>query len=133
MLPMLDPRAPGQVNCMVGRFDLKDGVVSDDKILIDTTAVRIHGAGQANLATEELGFVFRPRSKGVALLRLQNPLHVTGTLTDQRIGFERRDTAESVLRLIASPILWPIERLTLGPLPRDGADICSDPLRAAGR
>ena len=28
---------------------------------------------------------------------------------------------ESVLRLIASPILLPIEWLTLGPLPRDGA------------
>jgi len=37
------------------------------------------------------------------------------------------------VRLIASPILWPIERVTLGPLPRDGSDICADPLRAAGR
>jgi hypothetical protein len=133
MLPMLDPRAPGQVNCMVGRFDLKDGLARYDKIVIDTTAVRIHGSGQANLATEELGFVFRPRAKGIGLFRLQNPLHVTGTLSDQRIGFARRDTVESVLRLIASPILLPIERLTLGPLPRDGADICTDPLRAAGR
>jgi len=24
----------------------------------------------------------------------------------------------------------PIELLTLGPLPRDGADVCTDPLRA---
>ncbi len=40
---------------------------------------------------------------------------------------------ESVLRLIASPILLPIEWLTLGPLPRDGADVCADPLRAMAR
>jgi len=133
LLPMIDPRAPSQVNCIVGRFDLKDGIVSDDKILIDTTGVRIRGAGQANLATEELSFVFRPRAKGLALFRLQNPLYVTGTLFDQRIGLDRRDAFESVVRLIASPILWPIERLTLGPLPRDGSDLCADPLRAAGR
>jgi hypothetical protein len=95
--------------------------------------VRIRGTGQANLATEELDFVFRPRSKGVAVFRLQNPLRVTGTLGDQRIGLDPRDSVESTLRLIASPILWPIERLTLGPLPRDGADVCTDPLRAAGR
>jgi uncharacterized protein involved in outer membrane biogenesis len=133
LLPMIDPRAASQVNCIIGRFDLKDGVVRDDKIVIDTTAVRIRGAGQANLATEELDFVFRPRSKGVAVFRLQNPLRVTGTLGDQRIGLDPRDSVESTLRLIASPILWPIERLTLGPLPRDGADICTDPLRAAGR
>lgn len=133
LLPMIDPRAPSQVNCIVGRFDLKDGIVSDDKILIDTTGVRIRGAGQANLATEALSFVFRPRAKGLALFRLQNPLYVTGTLFDQRIGLDRRDAFESVVRLIASPILWPIERFTLGPLPRDGSDICADPLRAAGR
>jgi AsmA family protein len=131
LLPMIDPRAPSQVNCMVGRFDLKEGVVSDDKIVIDTTAVRIHGAGHANLATEDLSFVFRPRSKGIAVFRLQNPLRVTGTLTEQRIGLDPRDAVESTLRLIASPILWPIERFTLGPLPRDGADVCTDPLRAA--
>jgi hypothetical protein len=31
--------------------------------------------------------------------------------------------------MLASPIIVPWERLTLGPLPRDGADVCTDPLR----
>jgi hypothetical protein len=118
---------------MVGRFDLRDGIFGDDKIVIDTTAVRIRGAGQVNLETEQLDFVFRPRAKGFAVFRLQNPLRVTGTLTDQRIGLDHRDAVASTLRLIASPVLWPIEWFTLGPLPRDGSDICTDPLRAAGR
>ena len=129
LLPLVDG-GKSQVNCVVGRFDLKDGMLSDDKILIDTTAVRIRGAGRADLATEKLSFVFRPRAKGLALFRLQTPLRASGTLLDQRFGFERRDVAESVLRLIASPVLLPIEWLTLGPLPRDGADVCTDPLRA---
>ena len=34
---------------------------------------------------------------------------------------------EAILRMILSPILLPIERLTLGPLPRDGADVCAYP------
>jgi len=121
------------VNCIVGRFDLADGDLSDDKLLIDTTAVRILGTGRANLATEELEFVFHPRPKGLALFRLQTPLRVTGDLGNQKFGFERSDMVESVLRLIASPILLPIERLTLGPLPRDGADVCADPMRAVVR
>jgi uncharacterized protein involved in outer membrane biogenesis len=133
LLPLIDPAARPEVNCIVGRFDLDHGNLSDDKILIDTSAVRIRGAGHANLATEELEFVFRPRAKGFALFRLQTPLRVTGTLDDHRFGFERSDVVESVLRLIASPILLPIERLTLGPLPRDGADVCTDPLRAMAR
>jgi uncharacterized protein involved in outer membrane biogenesis len=133
LLPLIDPRVRPEVNCIFGRFDLEEGNLNDDKIVIDTSAVRIRGTGHANLATEELEFVFRPRAKGFALFRLQTPLRVTGTLDDQRFGFERSDVVESVLRLIASPILLPIEWLTLGPLPRDGADVCTDPLRAMAR
>jgi uncharacterized protein involved in outer membrane biogenesis len=133
VLPLIDSGSSTGVNCVIGRFDLKDGIVTDDALLIDTTSVRIRGAGQANLRTEALDFVFRPRAKGFAVFRLQNPLRVTGTLFDQRIGLNRRDLPESILRLIGSPILWPIEQLTLGPLPRDGADVCADPLRALAK
>ena len=122
----LDPTA-------VGRFDLQDGKLSGETMLIDTSSVRIRGAGGADLATEELAFVFRPRAKGLGLLRLQTPLRVGGTLTDQRFYFTQSDVLESVLRLIASPILLPIERLRNGPQPRDGADVCTDPLRAVAR
>jgi hypothetical protein len=132
LLPLIDPGQKSQVNCIVGRFDLNDGDLADDKFLIDTSTVRIRGTGHANLKTEELGFVFRPRAKGPGLFRLQTPLRVSGTLTDQRFGFEPQDVFYSVLRMIASPILVPIERLTLGPLPRDGADVCTDPIRAIG-
>jgi uncharacterized protein involved in outer membrane biogenesis len=133
LLPLIDIGGASQVNCIVGRFDLNNGDLTGDKIMIDTTAVRVRGEGHANLATEELAFIFRPRAKGLALFRLQTPLHVTGTLEDQHFGHDRRDMLESVLLLIASPILLPVERLTLGPLPRNGADLCTDPLRANGR
>ena len=133
LLPLIDIGGASQVNCIVGRFDLNNGDLTSDKIMIDMTEVRIRGEGHANLATEELAFVFRPRAKGLALFRLQTPLRVTGTLEDQHFGYDWRDAVESVLRLIASPILLPIERFTLGPLPRDGADLCTDPLRANGR
>ena len=96
VLPLIDPGGESHVNCIVGRFDL-----SDDKILIDTTRVRVRGAGSANLRTEALDFVFRPRAKGFALFRPRNPLRV-----NRAVG-------------AAHP----------GPLPRDGADVCADPLR----
>jgi len=121
------------VNCIVGRFDLTNGKLTDDKMLIDMTQVRIRGAGQADLASEQLGFVFRPRAKGIGLLRLQTPLRVDGTLNNQRFYVSQSDVLDSVLRLIASPILLPIERLRLGPQLRDGADVCTDPLRVGAR
>ncbi len=133
LLPLIDPREDPQINCIVGRFDLQDGQLDGETMLIDTTSVRIRGEGQANLATEQLGFVFRPRAKGIGLLRLQTPLRVGGTLYDQRFYFDRGDVMESVLRLIGSPVLLPIEWLRHGPQARDGADVCTDPLRAGTR
>jgi hypothetical protein len=130
LLPVIDPGGISHVNCVVGRFDLADGVLADDRIMIDTTRVRVRGAGSANLRTEEIDFVFRPRAKGLALFRLQNPLRVTGTFTDYHIGIDHRDLLGSTLRMLASPILVPWEWLTRGPMPRDGADVCNDPLRA---
>ncbi len=129
VLPVIDPGGDAHVNCIVGRFDLRDGVVRDDKMLIDTTRVRVRGTGHANLRTEGIDFVFRPRAKGLALFRLQYPLRVTGTLSDYNIGIDRREIVPATLRMLASPILVPWERLTEGPLPRDGADVCTDPLR----
>lgn len=130
LLPLIDPGSKSVVNCIVGRFDIQDGKMSSDKMLIDTNRLRIRGSGHADLASEQLALVFRPRAKGFAMFRLQTPLRVGGTLTDQRFYFDGSDVLESTLRWIASPILWPIERLTLGPLPTDGADLCTDPLRA---
>lgn len=129
VLPVIDPGGLSHVNCIVGRFDLHDGVVRDDKMLIDTTRVRVRGTGYADLGTEKIDFVFRPRAKGLALFRLRNPLRVTGTLTDYKIGIDRRDLLPATLRMLASPILVPWEWLTRGSLPRDGADVCIDPLR----
>jgi uncharacterized protein involved in outer membrane biogenesis len=133
LVPLIDPGGDAHLNCVVGRFDLKDGKLPDDKMIIDTTRVRIRGTGSADLASEKLAFVFRPRAKGFAPFRLQTPLRASGTFTDFRFGIKRRDLLESILRLIASPILLPIEWLTLGPLPRDGADVCTNPLRAIDR
>ena len=64
LLPLIDPGLKSQVNCIVGRFDLKDGDLSDDKIVIDTTTVRIRGAGHANLRTEELALRLPPARQG---------------------------------------------------------------------
>ncbi|WP_310389698.1 AsmA-like C-terminal region-containing protein [Roseateles sp.] len=133
LLPLFDPGGRPQVNCVVARFDLRDGKLTEDNLTIDTTRVRVRGSGFANLATEELSFVFRPRAKGFALFRLQTPLRVSGTLNNQRIGIQRGDLIGSTLRSVLSPIWLPIERLMRGPNPPDGADICTDPLSDRSR
>jgi uncharacterized protein involved in outer membrane biogenesis len=131
LLPVLDPGTESRVNCFVGRLDLNDGVLTHDALVIDTTRVRALGAGGANLRTEEIAFRFRPRAKGAAFFSLQTPLTITGTMSEFRVAPTRGDFFEAFARLFTSVITLPLETLRHGPLPIDGADVCSDPLRTS--
>jgi len=68
------------INCLVARISIKDGLASSDKLLIDTRRITIAAAGTLDLKSEELDLVFAPRPKRTSLVSLTNPAHVTGTL-----------------------------------------------------
>jgi len=129
LLPFVDPGAEAHVNCLVMRLDIRDGTMTQDALLIDTTRVRVFGAGSANFATEAISFRFLPRAKRGAVLSLQPPIDVTGTMTDFRVNVPTGLTGDMVARFFASLFVVPIQTLTQGRLPLDGADVCTDPLR----
>ena len=130
LLPELDPSAASRVNCAVGRFDLRDGKLTADAILIDTSRMRASGVGGADFRDDTLGFRFQPRAKELELFSLATPVQVTGTLTDFHIGPGVGDVLATIGRFLGSLVVVPLEHLTSGELPRDGADVCTDPLRA---
>jgi uncharacterized protein involved in outer membrane biogenesis len=129
LLPFIDPGPRAHVNCAIARVNLKDGELTHDTLLIDTTRVRVSGAGGADFATEEIAFRFRPRAKGLALLSLQPPVEVTGTMTDYRVRVPPSSIPDTVTRFLTSVVVVPLQMLIRGPLPRDGRDVCTDPLR----
>ena len=129
LLPFVDSNPQAQVNCAILRLDLRNGVLTHDLLLIDTGRVRVFGAGGADFATEEIGFRFRPRTKGLTFFSLQPPVDVTGTMTDFRVGLARGQAPQTITRFLSSSFVEPIRLLTRGRLPRDGADVCTDPMR----
>jgi uncharacterized protein involved in outer membrane biogenesis len=133
LLPVLDRRAQSQVNCAVGRFDLRSGVLTRDALVIDTSRMRVLGAGEVDFATEAIDFRFQPRAKDLQFFSLETPVRVTGTLTDFNIGVSPGDVLATIARFFGSVIVVPLETLFRGPIPRDGADVCTDPLRAVGQ
>lgn len=131
MVPAVDPEASSKVNCAVGRFDLRKGVLTHDALLIDTSRMRVVGTGRVDFDSERLDFRLAPRAKTAQFFSLATPIGVSGTLTDYKIGVAPGGIAETALRLLTSAFVVPIEKLTKGSLPRDGADICSNAVRAA--
>jgi uncharacterized protein involved in outer membrane biogenesis len=132
LLPVLDRGAVSVVNCVVGRFDLAGGRLTRDALLIDTSRMRVAGAGGIDFATEAIDFRFQPRAKGAQMFSLETPVRVTGTLTDFSITVSPGDVLATIARFFGSVIIVPLETLFRGPLPRDGRDVCTDPLRAVG-
>jgi uncharacterized protein involved in outer membrane biogenesis len=129
LLPFLLRPGDSTVNCYIGRADFAGGGLTEDKLLIDTTRVRATGTGYADFATEEISFRFNPRAKGVTFFSLQTPLRVEGTMRDFRVFAAPGDWLEAVARFFGSVVLVPLEIWRNGPLPADGADVCTDPIR----
>lgn len=68
------------LNCVVGRFDMTDGRLSSDSLLIDTEEITIAGTGAISLTTEEMDFVLMPDPKNISLISLATPVKIRGTL-----------------------------------------------------
>jgi hypothetical protein len=128
-LPAVDPSGAPVVNCMVARFDLRDGKLSDDAIVIDTSRMRVTGKGGADFRDETLAFRLQPQAKTAQFFSLATPVDVTGTFTDFHVGPSVGDVLLTLGRFFGSLVVVPFQWLTEGPIPRDGADVCVDPLR----
>jgi len=132
LVPAVDPAKESQVNCAIGRFDLRDGKLTHDALLIDTSRMRVIGEGRVDFDTERMDFRLAPKAKSAQFFSLATPIAATGTLTDPKIGVAPGGVAETTLRLLTSVFVVPIQKLVQGRLPRDGSDICSSGVRLLG-
>ena len=76
------------VECLIGDFDLRQGLVTTRALLVDTGEALIGGTGDLNLKTQTINFQAQSRSKNFSVGNLPTPIHVTGTLKHPSIGVE---------------------------------------------
>ena len=74
------------LNCLVARINIEDGVARSDELLVDSERITIAAAGTLDLESEELDLVFAPRPKRTSLVSLSSPVHVTGTLATPEVA-----------------------------------------------
>jgi hypothetical protein len=75
-----------ELNCLVLRATIGDGVVTSDEVLVDTRRVTFGAAGTLDLENEALDLVIAPRPKRASLVSLANPARVTGTLLQPEVS-----------------------------------------------
>ncbi|UEM01839.1 AsmA family protein [Skermanella rosea] len=73
------------VDCMIGSFDVTDGVVDPETLIFATPEVAIRGKGRIDLAEETLDLRFTPHPRERRFFSIAVPIELGGTLSDPTI------------------------------------------------
>ena len=86
-----------QLNCAVGYFDINEGEIQSDAILIDTQRITVGGFGTLNLGSENIDLILVPQPKNPTLATLGHPVRVTGHLSDPDVTSDRLRIAQGAV------------------------------------
>ncbi|MEI8014576.1 MAG: AsmA family protein [Nitrospira sp.] len=89
------PQELTQVNCLIARFGLTEGLGRSDGILFDTTSMTVAGIGTVDLAGEYIDVVLTPRPKNLTLISLAHTARLKGPLSNPDVSTDPKDIAKS--------------------------------------
>jgi uncharacterized protein involved in outer membrane biogenesis len=84
-----------QVNCLVTRFDIKNGIAQSRGIVLDTPGATVLGSGNIDLRAERLDLHLDTQSKQINLANLAVPMNVGGTLSKPSVTPDAMGTVEN--------------------------------------
>ncbi len=105
----LKPKAVSELNCAVGYFDIEEGQMNTETILIDSPRLTIAGVGTLHFASEMMDVILTPRPKDPSLLSLAHTVRITGPLSNPDVTRDKFRVAESegwTLLGLTAPIDW---------------------------
>jgi len=106
ILRTLDPGSRSQLNCIVGSFNVADGVATSRIVLFDTTLARVAGDLVVDYRTRGLRGNFAPRSKQPRLFPVVPGINVRGTLDAPDIGVSTQSVVLGALRVWQLPVTF---------------------------
>lgn len=110
---MLISKAQGDqlvdIACAAADFNVKDGAAKADLFVFDTKDTLIDIDGTINLRNERIDLTLHPETKGVRVISLRSPLHVTGTFRHVDVSVDKksliaRAAGAIALGVVAAPL-----------------------------
>ncbi len=89
-----------ELNCLVARFDVTDGVARTSPILLDTTRITVAATGTLDLGTERLDMKLIPAPKKASFISLATPVKLTGTLTEPKVSITKKSKATTFGKIL---------------------------------
>ena len=127
ILPKLDSDV-SLVNCLVARFDMEEGIMNDDLIILDTSKLRAEGKGSINFRDESIDLRLTPEAKKPQFFRVEAPIEIEGKFSDLGIGLTGGLVGTSI-RMAVTTVTTPLKRIFGEKIPEDGSDLCTNPMQ----
>ena len=78
-----------KLNCMVGYFDIKEGIIQSNAILFDTQKITVGGFGTLDLSSEQIDLILTPQPKTPTLATFAHPVRIHGHLSDPDVSSDK--------------------------------------------
>ncbi|MDA8329308.1 MAG: AsmA family protein [Betaproteobacteria bacterium] len=78
-----------KLNCAVADFDVNNGVLQTQTMILDTRITTITGSGDINMAQETLHLDLQPHTKIISPLALRSPIYIRGTFSNPKITLDK--------------------------------------------
>ncbi|HET7594580.1 MAG TPA: hypothetical protein VFK49_03950, partial [Stellaceae bacterium] len=98
---------PVQINCLVSRFDIKQGAATATTFLFDTDNDTVVGQGNVNFADETLSLRLVPYNKSFTAVTLRSPVDVRGTFKKPQYHLETGELAARLGAAVGLGVLFP--------------------------
>jgi AsmA family protein len=143
--PFAQDQQRTDINCLVSRFDIQDGMARSSALVFDTPNMSIVGDGQIDLKTEALDFSLKPSPKegagvsglgrvGLSLSELARPFKLGGTLAQPSLAVDATQAALTVGKSLGGTVLFGPAGIVAALMSGSGAESenpCVEALEAA--
>jgi uncharacterized protein involved in outer membrane biogenesis len=122
-----------ELRCAVADFDVREGTMRPNALLLDTTVTTITGTGSIDLAQERLDLTLNQKTKNTSPLALRSPIYIRGNFAKPVAGIDKGRAAVRALGAATLGLISPL--LALIPLidPGPGKDSDCGRLLATGK
>lgn len=112
------------LNCGVADFNVKNGLMRTEVLVLDTQVITINAEGGIDLAQEKLDLTLTPKTKQTRLIALRSPIYIRGSFSKPKAALDAGQVAARSLGAVALGTVNPL--LALLPLVETGPGLDSD-------
>ncbi|MGH6899044.1 MAG: AsmA family protein [Geminicoccaceae bacterium] len=96
------------IQCFIGRFDVQDGVMQTEALVLETSDSTITGKGRIDLGEEILALELLAHPKDQSILSASTPVRIEGTFENPEVDLVSQELEEKGLAALALGAVLPV-------------------------